>query len=47
MPWRQLIAACIVSACYSCVCLYDATRHVDNAPLAASGGLGPVPQKLF
>ena len=47
MPWRQLIAACIVSTRCSCVCLYDATRHVDSAQLAASGGLGPVPRKLF
>ena len=47
MPWRQLIAGCIVSTRCSCVCPYDATRHVDSAQLAASGGLGPVPRKLF
>ena len=47
MPWRQLIAGCIVSTRCSCVCPYDATRPVDGTQLAASGGLGPVPRKLF
>ena len=46
MPWRQLVAGCIVDTCYSCVCPYDATRHVDSTQLAASDGLGTVPRIL-
>ena len=46
LSWRgsNALFSCFVGTRCSYTCPYAATHHVDGTQLAASGGLGPVPQ---